>query len=85
MKSKYYYVLDTVIISIIKKTCLYLYFRCPKNYTCIQRTYDMDADADLWRENNLLFGRQSTRYLCISKTEGVADCILQTLKYIQKI
>uniref|UniRef100_A0A1B0G200 Multivesicular body subunit 12A n=1 Tax=Glossina morsitans morsitans TaxID=37546 RepID=A0A1B0G200_GLOMM len=55
------------------------YEKCPKNFTSIHRTYDQDADADLWRENNILFGRQTTRYLCLSKTEGLPDYVLETL------
>uniref|UniRef100_A0A1B0C0F2 MABP domain-containing protein n=1 Tax=Glossina palpalis gambiensis TaxID=67801 RepID=A0A1B0C0F2_9MUSC len=57
------------------------YEKCPKNFTSIHRTYDQDADADLWRENNILFGRQTTRYLCLSKTEGLPDYVLETLMY----
>ncbi|XP_017871735.1 PREDICTED: multivesicular body subunit 12A [Drosophila arizonae] len=56
--------------------------RCPKNFNAIHRTYDQDADADLWRENNLLFGRQTTRYLCLSKSEGLPEYVVETLKVI---
>ncbi|EDV95427.1 uncharacterized protein LOC6569369 [Drosophila grimshawi] len=56
--------------------------RCPKNFSAIHRTYDQDADADLWRENNLLFGRQTTRYLCLSKSEGLPEYVVETLKVI---
>lgn len=56
--------------------------KCPKNFTPINRTYDQDSDADLWRENNLLFGRQTTRYLCLSKTEGLPEYVVETLKVI---
>uniref|UniRef100_A0A0A1XKX0 Multivesicular body subunit 12A n=1 Tax=Zeugodacus cucurbitae TaxID=28588 RepID=A0A0A1XKX0_ZEUCU len=58
------------------------YEKCPKNFTPIHRTYDQDADADLWRENNILFGRQTTRYLCLSKTEGLPEYVVETLKVI---
>ncbi|XP_064536480.1 multivesicular body subunit 12A [Drosophila montana] len=56
--------------------------RCPKNFNAIHRTYDQDADADLWRENNILFGRQTTRYLCLSKSEGLPEYVVETLKVI---
>uniref|UniRef100_T1PKZ4 Multivesicular body subunit 12A n=1 Tax=Musca domestica TaxID=7370 RepID=T1PKZ4_MUSDO len=58
------------------------YEKCPKNFTPISRTYDQDADADLWRETNYLFGRQTTRYLCLSKTEGLPEYVVETLKVI---
>ncbi|KAM7346362.1 multivesicular body subunit 12-like Mvb12 isoform 1-T3 [Cochliomyia hominivorax] len=57
------------------------YEKCPKNFTPINRTYDQDSDADLWREN-ILFGRQTTRYLCLSKTEGLPEYVVETLKVI---
>ncbi|KAH8304729.1 hypothetical protein KR044_012847 [Drosophila immigrans] len=56
--------------------------RCPKNFSAIHRTYDQDADADLWRDYNILFGRQTTRYLCLSKSEGLPDYVVETLKVI---
>ncbi|TMW47446.1 hypothetical protein DOY81_007478, partial [Sarcophaga bullata] len=57
------------------------YEKCPKNFTPINRTYDQDSDADLWRES-ILFGRQTTRYLCLSKTEGLPEYVVETLKVI---
>lgn len=54
-------------------------FRCPKNFSPIHRTYDQDSDADLWRETNI-FGKRSTRYLCLSKSEGLPEYIVDTLK-----
>uniref|UniRef100_A0A1I8P1N7 Multivesicular body subunit 12A n=1 Tax=Stomoxys calcitrans TaxID=35570 RepID=A0A1I8P1N7_STOCA len=58
------------------------YEKCPKNFQSIHRTYDQDSDADLWRESNYLFGRQTTRYICISKTEGLPEYVVETLKVI---
>lgn len=55
--------------------------KCPKNFQPINKTYDQDQDADLFREN-ILFGKRSCRYLCQSKTEGLPDYILETLKVI---
>ncbi|XP_053684400.1 multivesicular body subunit 12B [Sabethes cyaneus] len=57
------------------------YEKCPKNFQVINKTYDQDQDADLWREN-ILFGKKTARYLCQSKTEGLPDYILETLKVI---
>lgn len=56
--------------------------RCPKNFLPISKTYDQDADADLWRETNLLFGKQTSRYLCLSKSEGLPDYVVETLSVI---
>ncbi|XP_030377952.1 multivesicular body subunit 12A [Scaptodrosophila lebanonensis] len=56
--------------------------RCPKNFNAIHRTYDQDADADLWRDYTLLFGRQTTRYLCLSKSEGLPEYVVETLKVV---
>uniref|UniRef100_T1H0H9 MABP domain-containing protein n=1 Tax=Megaselia scalaris TaxID=36166 RepID=T1H0H9_MEGSC len=53
--------------------------KCPKNFIPVNRTYDQDADADLWREL-VLIGRQTSRYLCISKTEGLPEYVVETLK-----
>ncbi|XP_037917282.1 uncharacterized protein LOC119655454 isoform X2 [Hermetia illucens] len=58
--------------------------RCPRNFTVINRTYDQDSDADLWRENNILFGKQTSRYLCLSKIEGLPDYVVETLKIISE-
>lgn len=57
----------------------FVFVRCPKNFVPIHRTHDQDSDADLWRETNI-FGRRSTRYLCISKSEGLPEYIVDTLK-----
>lgn len=53
--------------------------KCPANFVPVNRTYDQDSDADLWREINI-FGKRSTRYLCLSKSEGLPDYIVETLK-----
>lgn len=54
-------------------------FSCPKNFSAISRTYDQDSDADLWRDYSL-FGRQNTRYLCLSKSEGLPEYVVETLQ-----
>ncbi|KAH8281271.1 hypothetical protein KR018_005132 [Drosophila ironensis] len=55
--------------------------RCPKNFSAINRTYDQDSDADLWRDYSI-FGRQNTRYLCLSKSEGLPEYVVETLQVI---
>lgn len=47
----------------------------------VHRTHDQDSDADLWRETNI-FGRRTTRYLCLSKSEGLPEYIVDTLKLV---
>ncbi|XP_055592562.1 uncharacterized protein LOC129744172 isoform X2 [Uranotaenia lowii] len=59
------------------------YEKCPVNFHPINKTYDQDQDADLWREN-VYFGKKSSRYLCQSKTEGLPDYVLETLKVISE-
>ncbi|KAG4066818.1 hypothetical protein HA402_012885 [Bradysia odoriphaga] len=57
------------------------YEKCPKNFIAIHRTYDQDADADLWRKY-MIIGKKSGRYLCLSKSEGLPDYVVETLKVI---
>jgi len=57
------------------------YEKCPKNFKPLHRTFDADHDADLWKEN-VIFGRRTGRYLCISKSEGVPEYIIEHLKII---
>ncbi|KAK7873251.1 hypothetical protein R5R35_011325 [Gryllus longicercus] len=52
--------------------------KCPPGFFVVSRTHDQDSDADLWREGRLL-GRRVTRYLCLSKSEGIADYIVETV------
>jgi len=56
--------------------------KCPRNFVPIHRTYDQDSDADLWRETNILFGKRTARYLCLSKSEGLPEYIVETLKVV---
>lgn len=58
--------------------------KCPRNFTTVHRTYDQDSDADLWRENSIIFGRQTARYLCLSKTEGLPEYVVETLRVISE-
>lgn len=59
---------------------IFILFRCPKNFVSIHRTHDQDSDADLWRETNILFGKRTGRYLCLSKSEGLPDYIVEKLR-----
>lgn len=54
---------------------------CPQNFIPIHRTLDSDQDADILKEN-ILFGKKNTRYLCISKTEGLPNFVLEKIKII---
>uniref|UniRef100_A0A182YSI2 Multivesicular body subunit 12A n=1 Tax=Anopheles stephensi TaxID=30069 RepID=A0A182YSI2_ANOST len=57
--------------------------KCPKHFLPINKTYDQDQDADLWREK-MLIGKRTTRYLCLSKSEGLPGYIVETLKIINE-
>ncbi|XP_059142832.1 multivesicular body subunit 12B-like [Physella acuta] len=39
--------------------------KCPANYTLIDRTFDRNEDADLWKDG--LFTRKNMRYLCVER------------------
>lgn len=54
---------------------------CPENFIPIHKTLDLDSDADLLKEN-ILFGKKNTRYLCVSKTEGLPNFVLEKIKII---
>jgi ESCRT-I complex subunit MVB12 len=53
----------------------------PQNFNPIYKTLDSDLDADILKEN-ILFGKKNTRYLCISKTEGHPNFVLEKIKII---
>lgn len=57
------------------------YDSCPSHFVPLHKTLDTDSDADLFKEN-ILFGKKNTRYLCISKTEGVPNFVLEKLRII---
>jgi len=56
--------------------------KCPLGYTPIMRTADAETDADLWKDG--IFGRRVTRYVCLSKTQGKPDHIIEDLKIIHE-
>lgn len=43
--------------------------KCPTGYRPVSKTYDEDSDAGLLRQNGL-FGKKSSHYICLSKSEG---------------
>lgn len=57
------------------------YESCPSNFVPLHKTLDTDSDADLFKEN-ILFGKRNTRYICVSKTEGVPNFVLEKIKII---
>lgn len=56
--------------------------KCPNGYTVITKTLDQDSDADMWRES--AFFSRKTRYLCISKSEGVDGYIVENISVINE-
>lgn len=57
------------------------YDSCPAHFVPLHKTLDTDSDADLFKEN-ILFGKKNTRYLCVSKTEGMPNFVLEKLRII---
>ncbi|CAH0552706.1 unnamed protein product [Brassicogethes aeneus] len=51
--------------------------KCPRGFYPISRTYDQDQDADL-RESSI-FKSSSARYLCLSKSEGIPNFVIQEI------
>jgi ESCRT-I complex subunit MVB12 len=49
------------------------------------KTHDSDQDADLWRDNSILFGKRTSRYLAISKDQNVSEQVISELKVIDKV
>lgn len=54
---------------------------CPINYSILLKALDTDSDADLFKEN-ILFGKKNTRYICVSKTEGHPNFVVEQLRII---
>lgn len=51
--------------------------QCPRNFYPINKTYDQDSDADLGERS--IFNRSTGRYLCLSKTEGIPNFVVQEI------
>ncbi|KAK8758932.1 hypothetical protein V5799_003429 [Amblyomma americanum] len=49
---------------------------CPPGYHVVDKTFDQDTDADLWKDR--FFGRRITRYICYSKAHHT-ECIQSLL------
>lgn len=54
-------------------------------FTVINKSYDQDQDADLWREGALFLKRKITRYLSISKTQGNFSLLSLLKKYFKYV
>jgi len=49
----------------------------------VSRTHDQDSDADLWKDG--FFGRKVSRYLCLSKKQGLpglSDYIVESIAVV---
>ncbi|XP_073981329.1 multivesicular body subunit 12-like Mvb12 isoform X2 [Rhodnius prolixus] len=53
----------------------------PSGFTVVSRTHDQDSDADLWK-GSTFFGGKISRYLCLSKTAGIGDYIVESIGVI---
>lgn len=56
--------------------------KCPEGFNVISKTYGDNADADLWKETS--FFHRITRYLCISKSEQIADYIVEDIRIVNE-
>ena len=56
--------------------------KCPQGYTIVAKSYDQDLDADLWKDG--FFGKHTTRYLCLSKSEGPEGFVIDSLCIINE-
>uniref|UniRef100_A0A023F2H4 Multivesicular body subunit 12A n=1 Tax=Triatoma infestans TaxID=30076 RepID=A0A023F2H4_TRIIF len=55
--------------------------KIPSGFTIVSRTHDQDSDADLWK-GSTFFGGKISRYLCLSKSEGIGDYIVESIGVI---
>lgn len=58
--------------------------KCPRGFLAISKTHDADQDADLWREQSFLRRNKSGRYLCLSKSEGLPDFVVQDIAIVSE-
>lgn len=55
--------------------------RRPSAFSIVSKTHDSDSDADLWK-GYTFFGNRISRYLCLSKTEGIDNYIVEDIAII---
>lgn len=53
--------------------------KCPSGYQVVDKTFDQDTDADLWKDG---FFRRITRYICISKGEWQGNEVIESITII---
>ncbi|CAH1401211.1 unnamed protein product [Nezara viridula] len=53
----------------------------PQGFIIVSKTFDQDSDADLWK-GSTFFGGRVSRYLCLSKTEGIDNYIVEDIAII---
>lgn len=58
--------------------------KCPRGFLAISKTHDADQDADLWREQSFFSRSKSGRYLCLSKSEGLPDFVVQDIVIVNE-
>lgn len=54
--------------------------KCPPGFQVVDKTFDQDTDADLWKDG--FFGRRITRYICLSKEQGVGSEIVESITVV---
>ena len=72
--------LQLVIRAVLQYDTTWVTYFC---FFQISRTHDQDSDADLWRESGF-FAKKVTRYICLSKTEGIPDFIIESVAVINE-
>lgn len=58
--------------------------KCPQGFVVVAKSYDQDLDADLGRDGIFGRGRNAARYLCISKSEGNPQLVIDSLCIINE-
>ncbi|XP_045467495.1 multivesicular body subunit 12B [Harmonia axyridis] len=75
-RSTYSYLPDDrpiTAITIVENIC-----KCPPGFYPVSRTFDQDQDADL--KESSIFKSSQSRYLCLSKTEGLPNFVINDLQ-----
>lgn len=58
--------------------------KCPRGFLVISKTHDQDQDADLWRDSSFLKRNKSGRYLCLSKSEGLPNFVVEDITVVNE-